>query len=70
MRDWLSEGVCPDCEDPSGFDTCDVCCDEAEGAYDDLVFVCYACSRRAAQREYDTYWQRDPVPHEDFDLPF
>ncbi len=70
MRDWLSEGVDPDSEDPSGFDTCSQCRDETDGFYDDDGFTCYACSRRAAQREYDTYYEPDPVPQEDFDLPF
>ena len=70
MRDWLSEGVCPDSEDPTGFDTCTMCRAETDGFYDDDGFTCYACSRRAAQCEFDTYWQPDPVPQEPDCLPF
>ncbi len=71
MRDYLAEGVDPASEDPSGYDTCSECREEAGGFYDDDGdFLCYACCRRAAQREYDTYWQPDPVPQEDDCLPF
>ncbi len=70
MRDYLAEGVCPNCEDPSGHDTCDVCRAESEGFYTGDGFTCYACGMIEAQREFDTYWQPDPVPQEDYDLPF
>ena len=69
MRDYLAEGVCPDCEDPNGFDTCSVCARaDAEGFYDDdgyeERFCCHVCARAEAEASYE------PAAPPSLDLPY
>jgi len=69
MRDYIAEGVCPDSEDPRGFDTCTVCGTEADGVYDDDAFVCAACCMHQAEQAYDPRWEHDSEP-ENGEMPF
>ncbi len=70
MIDYIEQGICPDCEDPHGFDTCSECGSEAEGVYDDTGFFCYECCWREAERTYDQRYERAPIPDEEFEMPF
>ena len=65
----IEHGVCPDCENPHGYNTCSDCGAEAEGVYHDDGFTCYACCLREAEQSYDYRWERAPEP-EEWDLPF
>jgi len=74
MRDYVNEGVCPDCEDPSGFDTCSECGEQADGLYCDdgyeEKFLCNACCMREAERDWTDRWDVAPVPEFDEEMPF